>query len=137
MRVLVCGGREFANAPLIWRVLNNVNAWAIRERGTGIRCLIDGAQQKTLADGTTVGADYWANQWAKATGTTEERYPADWKGYGRSAGPKRNQRMLDEGKPDLVIAFPGGRGTADMIRRAKTAGVPVREVGYTLNGEPA
>jgi predicted Rossmann-fold nucleotide-binding protein len=35
--------------------------------------------------------------------------------------------MLSEGKPDLVIAFPGGRGTADMIRQAKEAGVPVRQ----------
>lgn len=45
---------------------------------------------------------------------------------GKAAGPIRNQRMLDEGKPDLVVAFPGGRGTADMVRRAKAAGVPVR-----------
>lgn len=46
----------------------------------------------------------------------------------RSAGPKRNQRMLDKGKPDLVLAFPGGDGTADMVRKAKSAGVPIIEV---------
>jgi hypothetical protein len=43
--------------------------------------------------------------------------------FGRSGGPKRNQQMLEEGKPDLVLAFPGGRGTADMVRRAPS-GVP-------------
>jgi hypothetical protein len=50
------------------------------------------------------------------------------KKHGRAARPIRNQRMLDEGKPDLVVAFPGGRGTTDMIRRAERAGVPVRQV---------
>jgi ABC-type sugar transport system substrate-binding protein len=36
--------------------------------------------------------------------------------------------MLDEGKPDIVVAFPGGTGTADMVRRARKAGVVVIEV---------
>ena len=40
----------------------------------------------------------------------------------------RNQKMLDEGKPDLVVAFAGGRGTADMVRIAKRSGVEVREI---------
>jgi len=37
--------------------------------------------------------------------------------------------MIDEGKPDLVLAFPGGRGTDDMVRRAEKAGIEVRRVG--------
>jgi phosphoribosylformylglycinamidine (FGAM) synthase-like amidotransferase family enzyme len=36
--------------------------------------------------------------------------------------------MLDESMPHLVIAFPGGRGTADMVKRSKAAGVHVLEV---------
>jgi hypothetical protein len=36
--------------------------------------------------------------------------------------------MLLEGKPDLVVAFPGGKGTADMVRRARKANVPVKEI---------
>jgi len=39
--------------------------------------------------------------------------------------------MLDEGRPTLVVEFPGGRGTADLIRRARSAGVEVIEVGET------
>jgi len=35
--------------------------------------------------------------------------------------------MADAGA-DLCIAFPGGRGTADMVRRARAAGIPVRSV---------
>ena len=55
-------------------------------------------------------------------------YPADWDTHGRGAGPIRNKQMLEEGKPDLVIAFPGGKGTANMIGQAKEAGIPVREI---------
>jgi len=54
---------------------------------------------------------------------------ANWAGLGRKAGPIRNQEMLDQGRPNMVVAFPGGRGTADMVRRARGAGVEVIEVG--------
>jgi hypothetical protein len=47
---------------------------------------------------------------------------------GKTAGPLRNQRMLDEGKPDLVVAFPGGGGTKDIVRRAVKAGLALHEV---------
>ena len=53
--------------------------------------------------------------------------PADWKRYGRGAGPARNQAMLVEFNPQLLVAFPGGKGTADMVRRAQKAGVRVEE----------
>lgn len=60
-------------------------------------------------------------------GLGAETHRADWATYGDSAGPRRNQEMVDSGL-DLLIAFPGGMGTADMVRRAKAAGVPVEEV---------
>jgi hypothetical protein len=71
-----------------------------------------------------------AEWWAKGIGVPCDVYEADWISLGRKAGPIRNQRMLEEGKPDLVMAFPGGRGTADMVRRGKEAGVEVIEVTY-------
>ena len=52
-------------------------------------------------------------------------YPANWKKHGRAAGPIRNKQMLEEAKPDLVIAFPGGAGTANMVKQAREAGVKV------------
>ena len=55
-------------------------------------------------------------------------FQADWNAHGRAAGPIRNKRMLDEGRPELVVAFPGGRGTANMVKQAKAAGVKVIEV---------
>src|SRR5262249_16770583 len=51
----------------------------------------------------------------------------EWDELGKKAGPLRNQRMLDEGKPDLVVAFPGGGGTKDMVRRAVQAGGIIHE----------
>lgn len=87
---------------------------------------------KMLIHGAARGADTLAAEWAAARGVTAEAYPANWDLHGRSAGPIRNRRMLRKGKPDVVIAFPGGAGTADMIRQAKAAGVP----GILLQAEP-
>lgn len=75
--------------------------------------------------GDARGADRLAGAVAEAAGVPIEKYPADWDKHGRGAGPIRNQRMLDDAKPDVVLAMPGGRGTADMIRRAQRAGVRV------------
>lgn len=71
-----------------------------------------------------------ASEWAaKRHGEVIERpFPADWVTLGKAAGPIRNQQMLDEAKPDWVVAFPGGNGTADMVRRARKAGVKIVEV---------
>lgn len=79
----------------------------------------------TLVHGAATGADSLAAEW---WGDIQERpteaHPADWDRHGKAAGPIRNQEMVDSGL-DLCIAFPGGRGTADMIRRCEAAGVPV------------
>ena len=76
-----------------------------------------------IVSGCARGADTLGIEWAEASGVEVARFPADWNTHGRAAGPIRNQQMLDEGKPDLVVAFPGGRGTADMARRARAAGI--------------
>jgi len=55
-------------------------------------------------------------------------FPADWSRHGKSAGPIRNRQMLIEGRPDIVVAFPGGKGTANMIKQAVEAGVKVELV---------
>ena len=112
-RVLVCGGRGYSNTPRVYAVLDDLHAHL------GIVCVIEGS---------ATGADARAASWALKQGVPTETFPADWKTHGRAAGPIRNQRMLDEGRPDMVVAFPGGRGTADMVRRAKAAGVPVVQV---------
>jgi hypothetical protein len=113
-RVLVCGGRDFQQTMALSRTLDRLQA----ERG----------QFSVVMHGGAKGADFSAACWAEVRGIPTLKFPADWITYGKAAGPVRNERMLDEGRPDLVIAFPGGRGTADMVKRAKAAGVEVIEV---------
>ena len=111
MRVLVCGGRDYTDRARVWRVLD-----AYREKYGRL----------TIIQGGARGADRHARDWALAQSSVcLINEPADWDAHGKAAGPIRNQRMLDEGKPDLVLAFPGGRGTADMVSRARKAGIRV------------
>lgn len=116
MKVLVCGGRDFRDRDAVSRALMPYRPQPITEPSEHI-----------LIVGGASGADAIAEEWADVWGMRKRVFPANWAVHGKAAGPIRNQRMIDEGKPDLVIAFPGGRGTADMIRRAKAAGIPVRE----------
>lgn len=117
MKVLVCGGRDFRDSGQVHFELNRIHSG---DRGP-IKVLIHGAAR---------GADTIAADWARAKGGIKVlSFPADWQKHGLAAGPLRNQQMLDEGKPDLVVAFPGGKGTADMVRRAVGAFYAVREVG--------
>lgn len=53
--------------------------------------------------------------------------PADWATYGKRAGMLRNAAMLELHKPDLVVAFRGGRGTANMVSLARKARVKVQQ----------
>lgn len=110
MKVLVCGGRDFSDGPSMWKALGEI------DDAQGITTVIEGGAR---------GADQYAYNWAAERFIRVEHFVADWARYGKAAGPMRNQQMLREGKPDLVVAFPGGRGTADMVRRAKEAGVTV------------
>ena len=113
VRVLVCGGRNYKNFYLVDEVLSSLHS------SNGIQCIIQGGAK---------GADFLAAVWAEAEDIYCKEYMAQWKELGPSAGSIRNQQMLDEGKPDLVVAFPGGKGTADMVRRAENAGVKVIKV---------
>lgn len=101
--LLVCGGRDYADADYIRRFLSALNA--LRPIGK----IIHGAAR---------GADTLAGEIAEEMGIEVEEYPADWTRDGKAAGPIRNQVMLDTGRPDAVLALPGGRGTADMVNRA-------------------
>jgi hypothetical protein len=78
-----------------------------------------------LIHGGAQGADDLADAWARERGIVRQMYRPNWKAHGRAAGPIRNQRMIDEGKPTIVVAFTGGAGTADMCRRAIAAGLVV------------
>jgi hypothetical protein len=109
MKVLVCGGRDYNNVQRVHDVLDELSPTMI---------ITGGAR----------GADYHAEAWARKNSIPFLRFPADWNTHGKAAGPIRNSQMLKESKPDLVVAFPGGRGTADMVRKATKANVQIKEV---------
>lgn len=112
MIVLVCGGRDFAQKARLFGALDAVH------RKHEITLLIHGDAR---------GADRLGEEWAKRRQIPYLGVPAKWDTLGNKvAGPERNGRML-QWKPDVVIAFPGGNGTADMIEQASRAGVRVWE----------
>jgi hypothetical protein len=124
LRVLVCGGRDYPHGVVVDRVLSAVS----RDLGP-IAVLIHGDAGKMDPAGIApvAGADKLAGFWAEQRRIAVIPYPYP-KGLGRAGGPVRNRRMLAEGEPDVVVAFPGKAGTANMVRQAVEAGVPVYRV---------
>ena len=95
-------------------------------------------QIEVIIHGGCRGADLLAADVAKELSIPTEEYPADWNTHGRSAGPKRNQQMLDKGKPTFVLAFHDdideSKGTKDMVLRAKKAHLPFKVVRDIICG---
>lgn len=119
MRVLICGGRGFSDRPAMLRFFAELVALADGRDVTPV--IIHGGAQ---------GADRLADRIATALQFPVQRFPAEWDRHGPAAGPIRNRQMLEQGKPDMVVAFPGGKGTAHMVSAAEDAGVPVQKVGW-------
>ena len=116
MRVLVCGGRTFDDWELLAGALDG----------------LEPLEASVIIHGAAPGADALAGRWAELRRVRVEAFPADWARHGRAAGPIRNARMLGEGQPDVVVAFPGGRGTANMVKQARAAGVLVDASGPVI-----
>ena len=101
LTVLVCGGRTYSDRSHLSTILS-----LIHER-KGIRLIVHGGAR---------GADSLGGEWADQYGVPCHVYSADWGTYGKAAGLIRNRQMVDSERVDLVVAFPGGRGTGDMVR---------------------
>ncbi|MFN4922630.1 DUF2493 domain-containing protein [Bradyrhizobium sp.] len=110
MRILVCGGRHFEDAEKVHRELVRLH-WQRR-----ITVLIHGSM---------TGAGIAAEEWARRNDVAVVRYPPNWELYGKKAEGRRNDFMLEDSRPALVLAFPGGRHTAALIQRATNAQIPV------------
>lgn len=149
MKVLVCGGRDYADRERVFTTLDDVHAWTVQDAETAlglafgcaweqsprITCIITGACCDKRAKRR--GADWLAEEavWAEIP---YRGYPAKWSLLGRRGGAQRNGHMLHVEHTAMVqrgsaglgmcVAFPGGNGTADMERRCREAGIPVLEV---------
>ncbi|OFW63656.1 MAG: hypothetical protein A2Y74_04465 [Actinobacteria bacterium RBG_13_63_9] len=110
VRALVTGSREWTDRALIHQVLSRLPAGSV------------------VIHGGARGVDRLAGSVARELVFAEVEFRADWR-LGKKAGYLRNQRMLTLGEPDVVLAFhsdlASSKGTADMVRRARKAGVPV------------
>lgn len=112
MIALICGGRDFINRDLLFARLDYIHA------KKPITMVVQGGAK---------GADLLAKEWAISRGIHCAQVDALWDHNGRAAGPIRNQAMLLL-RPDIVIAFAGGRGTKHMVYAAKAQEIPVLKI---------
>lgn len=120
MQVLVCGDREWSDPVFLGEALTAL----LKEFGPFV-----------VIEGACRGADRMAGEWAELTeGVGRRTFPADWRRYGRGAGPVRNAQMLACG-PDLVVAFHDSletsAGTKNMVKQAEAHGCPVRVISHS------
>lgn len=108
-RLLVCGGRDVTDSGWVFSTLDGL--WKTYDFDVVI-------------EGDARGADRLASAWAVRNRLTNLKFPAKWGEYGKRAGPIRNQQMIEEGMPDMGVAFDGGIGTYDMLRKLRASGIP-------------
>ena len=116
--LLVCGGRDYGDSAHVFGVLDRLQPLAVVHGACGVD-----ADQPRWA--LLRGADRLADAWCTWRQVPAIRVPARWSALGRRAGAVRNQQMLELYHPALLVAFPGHLGTADMVLRARAAGLPV------------
>lgn len=124
---LVCGGRDYKDAKLMFEKLDELHTledYKVQQDGSkGPKTI-----RLRIVHGDAKGADTIADIWARVRGHDFKGYPADWHMFKSNAGKVRNAQMLEEEDVDLVIAFPGGWGTMDMLTKARVADIPTIEV---------
>ena len=118
MTILCCGDRNWNNALVIRNALLDY---------------IRNDKDLTIIHGNANGTDRTCAFVALELGLNQSNiksFPANWNKFGKSAGPIRNKQMLDEGKPDLVLAFhnfiANSKGTKNMLEQAKKRNISTK-----------
>lgn len=138
MIVIVTGGRDYPERASVFAALDTVHA------ATPIEAVLHGACGATwprVQGPELTGADRWAHEWAKERGVMIQPHPADWKRHGNRAGPLRNGHMVEHAgqlarwheERVLVLACPGGAGTADCVKQARRSGLTVKRLDEVLD----
>jgi hypothetical protein len=110
MRIIVCGARNFPHLDVVDGELTKIN----------MRNLLT-----TVIHGCSGALGSEVDRWARSYGIPIVHYPHNWEYHGKKGEQVRNAFMLEDARPDLVVAFPGGCHTADLVRRAVNIGVAV------------
>ncbi|SDR58524.1 Protein of unknown function [Rhizobiales bacterium GAS113] len=113
MRIIVCGGRNHCDRRLVERELTRLH-WRMP-----ISVVIHGG-----GDAQAIAIEHWA----RMRGLAVVRYRPNWERFGHRGEILRNAFMLEDTRPDLVVAFPGGHSTADLVQRARNSGIAVLEI---------
>jgi hypothetical protein len=119
MKLLVCGGRDLNEVE----VYDQLASWIIGFESSSNWFVTE------IIQGRATGADTAAYNYAIDHGLVTQSYFPHWERFGNAAGMIRNKKMLTEGQPDAILAFPGGKGTKGMIKLAENAGIPVYKIG--------
>lgn len=118
-RIIVCGGRDFADEDLFIKSMDEI---------------LPQYEDVEIVSGHAKGADTFGERYAEAHGIPVAIFKADWKKYGRGAGPVRNKEMLEYAKQEspVIIAFWDGKskGTKNMIDQGTKANAKVHVVRY-------
>lgn len=122
MKILVCGGRNYSDAKFLFSYLDKHFSHATE--------VITGAQRWPRPNGTFIGADWLAIEWAISRQINFRGFPAKWNREGDQAGFLRNSDMLAAVGVDQCVAFPGNNGTRDMISKCQDANIPFTFAGW-------
>ncbi|MEK0325997.1 MAG: SLOG family protein [Nitrosopumilus sp.] len=115
-KFLICGSRDWDNYAVMRFRMSNLSG------------------KMTLIHGDAKGADRIAvDIWTRILKNASLAFPADWKQYGRRAGPIRNTLMLtDNPEIELVLAFSNdlsiSKGTQDMVKKALKFKIPIEVI---------
>lgn len=130
--MLVCGGRDYGKRWDDHLSSFVVDTHAVHHLHKVLQDILDtrvpAGSELVIVHGAAAGADSVAAAWAKSKRILAMPFPADWSG--KSGGIERNIQMLEESEPELVVAFPGGRGTAHMVGLARKTRTPLMVIEY-------
>lgn len=108
MRILICGSRNWTDKARIRAI---------------IQLLVQTYTNVIIIAGECIGVDLMTKSIALEMNLTYHGYPANWNAHGKAAGPIRNRQMLEEGKPDMIVAFSddiaNSKGTKNMLSISK------------------
>lgn len=124
IKILVCGGRHFEEYAFFEVCLDSfLDKYGFEDRHIEI------------VSGGCEGTDKLAERFAKEHNCAMKIFPANWKLYGKAAGPIRNKQMIEyikQAKQKFVVAFTSAnsKGTLGTISLAKKFDIPVYQIDY-------